>query len=886
MRSGSVGRFMVSDGSVRRGSMNRVKKRVINRVMNRCLCVSFVRGVVLASVVCTTPMAFSQESAEAISAPDIAEYLVRDTLLDLGLRDAPTPADYELAANLLSLAYEIDPSNAEIARSIVEAAWLGGDGEMMLAATRQVIRDDPGDTVAQLRLVSSIINEQQTVEGRLALYERFLGDRGKSLDPSVRSRLALDAALLERETGNVRGFIERLHLATTLDVSNKAAASLAAQFYSNTGSDPVSQLDYQFKLLLADPLDANVHMSIVRLLAKEGDYESAKRFLDNAITLFELESNRTPKAIEQVRIALDWQIYGAQHILDDLDPVLADRRAEAQSRIDSYIEAELPTDDLIKPEDFRYDIGIDRMRLLAAYNLGNGEEVADILHDIDQTTNDQVVALSEVYRQRGANQSAVISQMVSLVLDFQIMRAIVGLEPEKIREDVKEMVDAAPSLGPYFKIIEPLALFAEGKYEESLEYADEFPGSTLIDLIRAMSYEHLGEPELAVPLYAKIKRENAVDAYGAFARSKLVALSKEDQVVTSAGRQMIQIVKTIPTWIDQMIIRPSSFMYLDMVAPGPVVEAMETPMVKIRLKNLAPIPLALGASQPLNSQMLVLPVIDDRAKGIQGQVRPKVVAMDHRLRLRPLEELIIEVPADSPQTQWLLSLQSSYSITQRWRLLQGFRPRASDELLSKVDVPSDASVYGIINSPLGLTTESSVIQRLNLEEMNATVDELIELLSSDDEMARHRAIRACAGRLTLPTDEGKIVGDDLERLIGSLVDLYTRAGSRERARMILLLPQRHQLSEMITFDDHVVSSILSDALIDSRVDPVVLAAALLTRAEAEDSPIFEVLDQTDDPRLHTIAKIIQARLATFQPTYSMVGVGVDSMLPKKEGFGF
>ncbi|MDF1808189.1 MAG: hypothetical protein P1U42_00680 [Phycisphaerales bacterium] len=856
--------------------------------MNRYLKPFRVSHCIAAALVGTSLWSGSTIAQDAATEldPIVSSLLVRDAVLDLGLRDAPAPADYELTANLLKIALELDPTNPEIARSIVEAAWLGGDAEMLIEATREVIRIDPKDTVAQLRLVSSIINKQQTVEGRLAAFERFLGDRGQSLDPSVRSRLALDAALLERETGNTTGFLERLHLATKLDVSNKAAASLAAQVYSSADSDPVTQLDYQFKLLLADPLDANVHLTITQILARQGAYQSAIRFLENSTTLFKLDAGRTPQSIEEIRIALDWQVHGPQRILDDLNPVLADLRAEAKAKIEAYEEAQLPTEDLIRPEDYRYDIGIDRLRLLAAYNLGNSDLVREVLDDIESTTNDEVVSLSEMTRMRSVDQSAVISVMVSRVLDFQVLRAIVGLDSDKIRNDVGEIIESAPALDPYFAIIEPLALFAEGEYQQSIDLAKEFSNTSLMGLVSAMSHERLGQIDEAVALYSKITHENALDSYGAFSRSKLVSLGHENLIVTTAGRQMIQIEKSIPSWIDQMNIRPSSFMYLDIQAPESVVSAMENPTIKIRLKNLAPIPLAIGSSKPLDSQMLLLPVVDARVKGVQGEMQPKVIAMDHRLRLRPLEELVIEVETDSAQTQWLLHMQSSSSITQRWRLLQGFRPRASDELLAKANIPDNASVYGIINSPLGLTTESKVTQRLSLLEMSASVPELIDMLSNENADVRTRAIMACAGRLTLPTEETVIEGDELDSLITAIIELYTISGNTERAQMILLLPHRHQLAQMIAFDDHVVSSILSGALIDSVVDPTVLAAALLTRTDAEDSPIFEVLEQTNDERLHTIARIIHARLVTSQPTYSLVGPGVDEMLPSKEGFGF
>lgn len=817
--------------------------------------------------------------------PVVSSHLARSAVLDLGLRLTPTPTDYLLAANLLSIASDLDPTNADLARSVVESAYSAGDQEMMIRATRRVIANDPLDTVAQLRLVSSVINRQQTLEGRLKLYERFLGEAGKSFDPSVRSRLALDAALLEREQGNTTGFIERLHLATKLDPSYKGAASLSAQLYGNTSFDPVTLLDYQFKLLFADPLDPNVHMTIMRILASEGAYAPARRFLDNAINLYKLESGRVPSSIDEIRFALDWQLDGPSSLLDELNPILNDRRAEAQSRIDAYIEADLPTDDLMAPEEIRYDISIDKLRLLASYNLHDEVMIKDILGDIQETVNGDVIRTAEAMGNRGIDQNALRLRVVSIFSDFQIMRAIVGLEGDQIRLDIKNIVESAPALEPYFEPIEPMALYAEGNYEQALKLARELPDSRVLEVVIGLSLEKLGRQEEAIELYARLTRMYALDAYGAFARSRMVELGVGDKTLTGAGKQMVQISGTIPNWIDQMNSRPSTFIALSVSEPSKRIGVLDEPTIEIRLKNLAPIALAVGPSQPMDSRFLVVPRIDDDSSGFVGAVRPKVVELNHRFRLRPLEEMVVRVPVDSVETQWLLKMQPNSSIRQRWRVLQGFRPRRSDAALAQIQVDSQASIYGIVNSPLGLTAETGIVQRVVLEESSFPVPRLIEQLSSDDELARRRAVLACAGRLLLPVAGNELAAEEQQAVVGALMETYTHAKSDERARMILLLPHRHQVPAMMAFDDHVVGLVLSDALIDSKVDTVVLVSALLTRTDAADSPIFEVLEQVSDPRVLSIAGIIRARLETNTPTLGLIGPGMESMFPNKQFLG-
>lgn len=111
------------------------------------------------------------------------------------------------------------------------AAFGTGDPGLLAKATARVVLLDPSDTVAQ-RLITARIAARQTAEERLEVYERMLGPRGASIDPTVRSRLALDAALIERERGELDRFLRYLTLATDLDRTNKEAHHLATSYFA------------------------------------------------------------------------------------------------------------------------------------------------------------------------------------------------------------------------------------------------------------------------------------------------------------------------------------------------------------------------------------------------------------------------------------------------------------------------------------------------------------------------------------------------------------------------------------------------------------------------------------------------------------------------------
>ncbi|MGV6814925.1 MAG: hypothetical protein ACWA5W_07960 [Phycisphaerales bacterium] len=145
---------------------------------------------------------------------------------------------------------------------------------------------------------------------------------------------------------------------------------------------------------------------------------------------------------------------------------------------------------------------------------------------------------------------------------------------------------------------------------------------------------------------------------------------------------------------------------------------------------------------------------------------------------------------------------------------------------------------------------------------------------------------AAAGRLVLPQDGEELSVDEQQTLVAGLIEAYTHASSPERTEMLCVLPHRHQVPVMMDFDDHVASLLLSDALINSRVDPYVMLGVLLTRTDAPDSPVFDALEQCAEPRVQVIGRLIQDRLASMTPTLGTVGPGVEPMNPSRDRIGF
>ena len=96
------------------------------------------------------------------------------------------------------------------------------------------IKSESDDTVSQLRLIAASIatRNTQNADDRLKVYEQFLSGPGRAqFDESIRSRLCWDAALLLRERGDEKGFVEKLKQSIQLDRTNKEAAALVRDVF-------------------------------------------------------------------------------------------------------------------------------------------------------------------------------------------------------------------------------------------------------------------------------------------------------------------------------------------------------------------------------------------------------------------------------------------------------------------------------------------------------------------------------------------------------------------------------------------------------------------------------------------------------------------------------
>lgn len=799
-------------------------------------CAGWV-GVVCAAAAQAQPVAVEEFTARSIA---------RVALIDLRLAPATNRDDFAIAELLLGLAQEVNPRDTEIIRRRLEAAGAAGDRQRVQELLRRLHELEPADTVVQLRLITeTIASRYQTVASRLEAYARFIAD--ERFDASVRSRLALDSALLRREAGDMDGFVADLTRATQLDATNKEAATIAAQYFAERVDDPAGRSELLVNLLLADPIDPNVHLALARELASGGAFVPARRFHDSARLILAQTGGRISEELEAESIALQWLVEGPAAVVAQLNGALNERRTAAMRALQMRLEANLPVEGLPRPEDVRLPIHIEVLRVLAADAAGDRATVQAAIFDLVRTAAQHQAQLTDAAtRPQGVTDAQAIALARARAVQTHTLRLLVGEQVDQVREDLVRLqsVEDDQVLGT----LRAWVALRDGETATARQRLEALAASsTFARLGLGVALEAAGQRAAAAGVYRDLIRADPTGQYALWARSRLQALGGTDRDLFPQAERLSAIAAGVPGWVDTMIVRPGDVFALSVEPASLTLSPLARNELVVRLRNVSPIPVAVGADRLVSTRLLVTPKLEHDLASLTSRLSPEVIEVDRRLRLRPQEQFEVKAWVDPGLSGWVLESMATRTVRLRWSVVQGFMLKAQGT--------------GWTAGPMCVTTSTPVQTWPALDE---------SLLSFDELAARVRA----AGDASLPalilvvrshTAEAArqpVPPEALAPVVEAFVERYAEAGTTARMMMIAALPHQRLAPVMAPFDE----------MLTEETDPRLMALVLGTRAVRPDEPMLLRAREAEDGRVRRLAELLADRLAVARPTYSRLGL--------------
>ncbi len=815
--------------------------------------------------------------------PDAACAMARATLVDLKVAGSAgggaTELDYAAASMLLGYAHALAPKDEDILRLLIEAEASAGSRERLMELTAELLKLAPADTVAQLRLISGKISSQQTVDRRLEIYRQFLGPKGESIAASVRSRLAVDGALLRREQGDLAGFAEWVTRATQLDSTNKEAATLALNIYDQRAlddaearrRDPAARLELLQNLLLADPLDESTHLAIAYELAGAGDWQGAANFFELYGTLTDKRGQQIPAQVQAaVQINL-WQRRGARELVETLRDHIERQRRDVQRQRQAIMLAQegkpgFDASQLPDAQQVRLPLDVERIRLAAAVALGQGEmidyafaeakqTIALTQQAIDQRLNPPAEGLTPAEAADAKpvseeERTELARRQRWLKAELTWLRILAGREVDQAKQDLQQLAmepDADPAGLERMEGWLALRTGDLARAQTLLAGEGAGGGDEFAKLGAAMLAELREAAPSAIEQYEQIAQDDPGSIAGAFARTRYAALAGHDVPDAPGVEQLRRAASAMPVWVKAMADSPQRFMSLSVQMDKASLEPLDKASMTITVRNTSPIPLAVGPERTIQSRLLLVPKVEIGLNELPTASALEVVNLDRRLMLAPGESMTASVWPDAGSLGWTIDELAVGTARIRWRVLQGFQVGKEGYF---------------VPAPISLSAESGSITRVATPKAQSPTASLITAI-------RDGSVREMAEALTVV--RARIIRRPAQPdIISQLEEADAWAALIERWKTLDTAGKILALASMPTRAEAPAGSSVDDA-IAGETDPAVLAMMLLTRADSVESPLLAEGRFADRPDLQVLARACRQQLKDNVPTYARLG---------------
>ncbi len=806
--------------------------------------------------------------AGAARAPDsvsraAARCIARLAIIDLRLREIPRSADAHICEHLLALALEADPGNAEIVRIASWISDLSEDDAMSASYLRRLVELDPADTYSQYRLISNLLRSIQNADERLARFEAFLGDKGSTLHPSIRSRLAHEAATLLMERGDDGAAVEKLKLALTLDSTNKDAAVAAYKYYRSRLTDPAGQAELLVNLLMADPVNFDTHEELARVFASGGAFDAAKRFQSTAATIMERASIQQDIEGLVQTLCVDWAVDGPAKVVSELNTSLEIRRNE-QIKLRQFMEEQLiPMQDVPTPEEVRLEPKLDKLRLLAAMAAGDSATADSAAADFRASYDKPV----EYLENPPPNVAVDIADPGAEARALRLERAAVLLWADRQADYARTEIEAVSTTegqDPQDPLLLEARAWAQLRSAEPAAAVELFrplverspPARVGLALAMALA----GRKDESLAEFVSIMREMPMTPEAMWAWERAKSIAGRSEVEPETVKKLRDINAGVPIWVDRATTDPDRLMTLAVELVETSLDAAEPATLRVRLGNVSQIPLGVGPGRTIDSRLLLSPVLQVGLELVRQGIAPELIDAERRLRLAPRESLEFECWPDPGLSGWLVESLAVDAVRTRWNVIQGFT----------------RGPYGqIVPGPMCLRASSKILVRPAMVETGLSAAELSAKVAdaSEDDLFR---LSVAARALLLSRVEAdaeaaaapRLSDEDAGLLAGAFADRYARCSPMARRLLASSMPHARQTPALSGLD----AAIRADA------DPAITAIALVSRVTDPADEFLAKAKASPDARLRALAERLAARLEAGAPCYGALGPGLNGLL--------
>ena len=782
------------------------------------------------------------EPAVASSGPDerlaeagrvrLARHLAR-TALDLLRLPEPTESDFSTALVLSEWATELAPEwlggwrvNLQIATAAEAIDERGPD--RLQRALSAIVRLDPRDEVARLRLLSLAVDRYPTAEGRAAAYTKLLAEENVSkLGPAVASRLAFELALLLYRSGDVEGFAKWLAEAVALDPAHPAATEMAAGFLRHSAGDSVGEAELHLAAAVANPSNLTPARTLAEICLANGAFLASSRLYGLLVPLAPPNEPSTEQTVGALALS-QWALGQGPAAID----LITRRRDDRDRAYREEARLQDPEFDPLNAAQYRAvpERTLATLRAVIEKSLGTPDAAAAL--------DEAVTALRvEAERLAGEEMTPESSQRLAAIAIESLSLVLWLAEDVQSAVAMFERLQSAGALTPEaLDRINGWLAYRAGEFDRAIELLEPLQEDSIAAIGLAGAQLALGRRSDAARTWLSVARKVPGSALGVWSRDRLAELLGQPLPPSDAAQAIEALIAGLPRTYDRLLLERERAIGLAVRPRNPSVGPLQPLILDIEISNLTDLPLEIGSAGPIEPNIAILASATVAQLDKPVMANAIVVPISNTLRLAPRARVTVPVDLGLTEFGQVLDRTALSGSTISGRAITNFRPVSGGALQPGV---------------LGAKAEAPQIRVEGCRVSGGWVEDAIGSISTPDCDADLVTINllAAVGMATENSSEQAPEGfDSLSKVWPTLFEVWPKLDPASQGWLMASFPGLPSPGmEKL------------DALARESDEPLTIIGYLLGRVRNEQDPLLAKALVSEDPRLRQVAELVRDR---------------------------
>lgn len=589
------------------------------------------------TAICLCHASAHQDKDAKTPTPMASPLLVEELIRVARMAAMTEPLDVTSINAALVLATEaalLTPDDPAVWRVLHEVAQMADRQNLSIEAREHLLRVNPNQTTTQLARLRDVINTAQTVDKRMALYEQLLSEsRLQQLDSRVASRLALDAAYLQRQLGDITQFARWLAEAVALDPSYPDAMSLATGFFGDESADIYRRAELLASAMLSNIRDITTQIALAEFLMAFGDYEDAKQIYE--IILGDGASNQA--VISDTLLAdivlSQWAAGDGVSAMD----TLTTRQIAVDETFRRSTQAQQPRISPLELARIHAPL-VPKLSVVRAALYADQSDSIQAKMALESVTG-SLLTLAQIYEAQG--EVATIR-----VVELYLQMAWIMLWLDDDVESAKTLIEQAESgatLDPAEKQrLDGWIAFRSGNLQAAKSNLLLLKNDPAAKVGLGMVYLEEGNKRAAALEFLSVAKNHGGTLLGVWSRNKLQEIVGTSFNIRPEVVQLRELMTGVLQTLNTFIKDPRPPIGIKIVPKTQTYNPYQPILLDVIITNNTTIPLTIASNGPIQPLILVEPTIE--IPGIpRNPTPPVIVSIERELSIKPRGTLVVTV---------------------------------------------------------------------------------------------------------------------------------------------------------------------------------------------------------------------------------------------------